>query len=128
MREKTESQTPGTAVKMRVSVVLSLVPKKAVWGTAAALCYHGNEFCQACDHDGCQVELCRYCICICILLHFFTRIVRQSKTSLNTVNSLLSGSFLIKFSSLSAPTKTVFFRLIRLSVLLSLSELKEKRI
>ena len=45
----------------------------------------------------------------------------------------LVGKFLIKFSSLSAPTKieeltAVFFRLIRLSVLLSLSELKEKRI
>ena len=37
------------------------------------------------------------------------------------VNSLLSGSFLSKFSSLSAPTKM-------LSVLLSLSVLKEKRI
>ena len=72
------------------------------------------------------------------------------------VNSLLSGSFLSKFYSLSAPTSSrcgfvaqwlerstrilqdpgfdsrqgcaVFFRLIRLSVLLSLSELKENRI
>ena len=64
------------------------------------------------------------------------------------VNSLLSRSFLIKFSSLSAPTKIeeltagsdkktaqlrwgcavlFFFRPIWLSALLSLSELKEKR-
>ena len=46
------------------------------------------------------------------------------------VNSLLSASFLIN-SSLSAPTNSrrgyaVFFRLIRLPVFLSLSELKEK--
>ena len=48
------------------------------------------------------------------------------------MNSLLSRSSLIKFSSLSASTKIeeapCFFCLIRLSVLLSLSELKEKRI
>ena len=90
-------------------------------------------------------------------------------TSISNVNSLLSGSFLIKFSSLSAPTKieeltagsdektqrspagnrtqglanssrkqdpgfvsrrgcAMFLRLIRRSFLLSLSELKEKRI
>ena len=44
-------------------------------------------------------------------------------------HSLYQNNFVLtKFSSLSTPTKIVFFRLIRLSVLLSLSELKEKRI
>ena len=59
---------------------------------------------------------------------------QQSDDHLTIVNSLLSGSFLIKFSSLQAPTKIeeltalCFFRLIPLTVLLSLPEPKEKRI
>ena len=82
-----------------------------------------------------------------------TRIARVYKHAATNDNSLdldpfnrklaLVGIIPIKFSSLSAPTKIeeltagsdektrrspVFFRLIRLSVLLSLSVLKEKRI
>ena len=82
-----------------------------------------------------------------------TRIARVYKHAATNDNSLdldpfnrklaLVGIIPIKFSSLSAPTKieeltagsdektrgcAVFFRLIRLSVLLSLSVLKEKRI
>ena len=51
----------------------------------------------------------------------------QGNTSFPRIeNLLLSGPFLIKYSSLSAPTKIE--KVIRLSVLLCLSELKEKRI
>ena len=70
---------------------------------------------------------------------FFIEISKErlKKKRKNTRKLALVGIIPIKFSSLSAPTKieeltagsdAVFFRLIRLSVLLSLSVLKEKRI